>query len=128
MARLKDSTKVTPAARALRKVIAENLLALIEREYPLDRYPRRKQRLRWEDVGGDVGCSASSVQRAIDPEEGMTVYTLAQFASAFHVSPSDLLKRNFFRSEPMVRQEATNQVETEGLQRARDRRRSQRPS
>lgn len=79
----------TAPALRLRRVLAENVHALMERDYPLTKYKTKSDAEK--AVGKDAGLSFSSIQRVLDPSNGTTLDTLADLAVAFGLRPSQLL-------------------------------------
>jgi hypothetical protein len=75
----------TIAAVRLRRLLASNLRALIDRSYPLARYPGKSEQEK--AFAKDAGVSWSTVQRALDPENGKTIDILADLASGLDIPP-----------------------------------------
>jgi hypothetical protein len=81
------------AAKRLRRVLKANIKVLFEREYPLSKYRIKSEAEKV--LGADAGLSPSSVQRALNPDKGMTIDLLADIAAAFSVKPAQLLDPAF---------------------------------
>lgn len=79
------------AAMRLRRLLAANLRALIDQQYPLARYPGKSEQER--AFAKDAGVSWSTVQRALDPENGKTIDILADLASSLEIPAMDLISR-----------------------------------
>lgn len=81
----------TIAAMRLRRLLAENLRALLNFKYPLARYSGKAE--QEQAFAKDAGVSWSTVQRALDPENGQTIDVLADLAAGLDMSASELLSR-----------------------------------
>ena len=80
-----------PSARAreLRRVLARNAAAVIERRYPPRKFSSKSA--QQQAIAKDVGSSWSTIQRSLDPERGATLDVIADIASALRLEPHDLL-------------------------------------
>lgn len=79
------------AAMRLRRLLAMNLRLLLDRQYPLARYSGKAEQEK--AFAKDAGVSWSTVQRALDPENGKTIDIVADLASSLDVPAMDLLSR-----------------------------------
>lgn len=75
----------------LRRLLAANLTNLIEQQYPLARYSGKAEQEK--AFAKDAGVSWSTVQRALDPENGKTIDVLADLASSLDVPAMELIAR-----------------------------------
>lgn len=76
----------------LRRLLAANLRALLDEKYPLARYSgKAEQEMAFAK---DAGVSWSTVQRALDPENGKTIDILADLAAGLEVPAIELLARD----------------------------------
>lgn len=81
----------TIAAMRLRRLLADNLRALLNHKYPLARYSGKAE--QEQAFAKDAGVSWSTVQRALDPENGQTIDILADLAAGLDMPASALLSR-----------------------------------
>lgn len=83
--------KRPPSAQAnkLRNTLKRNVELLMERDYPAKRF--KTESARQQQVASDATVSWSSIQRALDAEEGKTLDLLADLAVAFTIKPHELL-------------------------------------
>jgi hypothetical protein len=84
---------VSAAAARLRHTLVENLSALIDARYPQAKYQTVSAAQR--RFAQDARVSWSTVQRWLNPENGMTLDVLADIASALESKASDLLTAGF---------------------------------
>ena len=75
---------VSAAAARLRHTLAENLGALIDARYPTSKY--RTASAAQQRFAKDARVSWSTVQRWLNPENGMNLDVLADVASAAQVT------------------------------------------
>lgn len=80
----------SPPASRLRRLIAENVQALLDHHYPLSKYRIKSKQQR--QLAQDAGVSWSSVQRMLDPDDGKAIDTLADVAVALDIPPFELLR------------------------------------
>jgi hypothetical protein len=80
-----------PSAQAnkLRGTLKRNIELLIERDYPAKRF--KTASARQQQVAKDASVSWSSIQRALDPEQGQTLDLIADLAVVFTLKPHELL-------------------------------------
>lgn len=81
----------TPSATAnrARRIFSGNVGWLLSHRYPIERH--KTQRAQYEALGKDAGVSPTTVQRAIDPENGVTLDIMADLAAAFELKLGELL-------------------------------------
>lgn len=77
----------------LRRTLVENLQALISLRYPLRKH--RTASKAQQRFAKDAGVSWSTVQRWLNPQNGMTLDVLADIASALESRASDLLTAGY---------------------------------
>lgn len=82
----------------LRRVLAQNLLVLMKRDYPLSRHGEKSHAEK--ALAKDAGISHSSVQRALNEDKGKTLDLVADLAVAFSLKPSQLLDPDLPASPP----------------------------
>lgn len=95
VAKTKTTKPVSSSARHLRAVVAENVAALLELEFPLSQFPTvsaQQQRL-----ARAAGCSWSTIQRILDEGTGTRIDSIADIAAVFGVKPSELMLSGFGR-------------------------------
>jgi len=80
---------ISAPAKRMRKILATNLAALIERDYPAVKFKTESDRQK--KVAEDAGVSWSSIQRQLDPDDGKTLDVMADLAVAFHLKVHELL-------------------------------------
>lgn len=89
----KDGKRGTrpPSAPAMkvRRILAANLTALIDRDYPRRKF--KTESARQTAVARDAGTSWSSIQRALNPKDGKTLDMVADLAIAFRLKACELL-------------------------------------
>jgi hypothetical protein len=91
----KGHKPVSRAAILLRDRVAENVMVLMSRRFPA-RDPRYStESKRQKALAKEAGCSWSTIQRVLAPNNFAKIDTLADLAVVFGVSAADLLTPNF---------------------------------
>ncbi|MHB8815460.1 MAG: hypothetical protein ACYDAE_19625 [Steroidobacteraceae bacterium] len=99
----RGSRPPSAAARRLRRILAANVAAVIERRYPLRKFGKKSDQQR--AIAKDVGSSWSTIQRRLDPEKGATLDVVADIAAALRLEPHDLLNPAFIEQLDLPRPE-----------------------
>jgi len=76
----------------LRRLLAANLRAMLDIKYPLARFSGKAE--QEQAFAKDAGVSWSTVQRALDPENGKTIDILADLAAGLEIPAVELLSRD----------------------------------
>lgn len=79
----------TAQANKLRTTLTRNVELLIERDYPAARF--KTESARQQQVAKDASVSWSSIQRALNSNDGKTLDLIADLAVAFTIKPHELL-------------------------------------
>lgn len=80
-----------------RRILADNVQAYLDLHYPAAKF--LKPSYAQMEFAKDTGVSWSSVQRALDPQTGITLDVIADLAVAMEVKLSELLTMGFFTRE-----------------------------
>lgn len=76
-------------AKRARRILSANVIALLNDHYPISKH--KTQRGQFEALGKDAGVAPATVQRAIDPENGISLDVMADLAGAFEIKLIQLL-------------------------------------
>lgn len=75
-----------------RLILAENVKALLDRDYPARKYKNKSA--RQQAASRAIGVSWSTIQRLLDPHVGKHMDVVADVAAGFTVTISALLRPN----------------------------------